>query len=49
MSVSAKREMFESGAGVTPEADKPDPAMMSLSQRKAMFEKNKSVPTPIAR
>ena len=49
MSVSAKREMFESGAGITPEADRPDPAMMSLSQRKALFEKNKSVPTPIAR
>merc|ERR1719322_852774 len=41
--------MFESGAGITPEADRPDPAMMSLSQRKALFEKNKSVPTPIAR
>merc|ERR1712155_314732 len=49
MSVSKKREMFESGAHVTPEADKPDPAMMPLSQRKALFEKNKSVPTPIAR
>ena len=33
MSLSAKREMFESGAHLTPEAEKPDPAMMSLSQR----------------
>lgn len=49
MSLSAKREMFESGAHLTPEAEKPDPAMMSLSQRKALFEKVKSVPTPIAR
>ena len=49
MSLSAKREMFETGAHLTPEPEKPDPAMMSLSQRKALFEKNKSVPTPIAR
>ena len=49
MSVSKKREMFESGAHVTPEADRPDPAMMPLSQRMALFEKNKTVPTPIAR
>merc|ERR1711884_285435 len=41
--------MFESGTGITPEAEKPDPAMMSLSQRKALFEKNASIPTPIAR
>jgi len=26
-----------------------DPALLSLSQRKAMFERNKSVPTPVAR
>ena len=49
MSVSKKREMFESGAHLTPEADRPDPALIPLSQRKALFEKNKSVPTPIAR
>ena len=49
MSVSKKREMFETGAHVTPEADRPDPALIPLSQRKALFEKNKSVPTPIAR
>merc|ERR1719361_2546933 len=49
LSVTKKREMFEAGAQLTPEAEKPDPAMMSLSQRKALFEKNKSVPTPIAR
>ena len=49
MSVHKKREMFEAGATVTPEAEKVDPAMIPLSQRKALFEKNKSVPTPIAR
>ena len=49
MSVNKKREMFEAGATVTPGAEKVDPAMIPLSQRKALFEKNKSVPTPIAR
>lgn len=37
MSLSAKREMFESVAGLTPEAEKPDPDMMSLSKRKALI------------
>ena len=45
-SVHQKRAMWENQ---TPEPEAVDPAMMSLSQRKAMFEKNKSVPTPIAR
>ena len=51
MSLSAKREMFESGAHLTPVAEKPDSgsSMVSLSRRKALFEEVKSVDPPIAR
>ena len=46
-SILEKRSLFES---TSPETDVPDPAMLPLSQRKALFEKNKSsVPKPIAR
>ena len=45
--VSMKRDMFE--LQQTPEAEQSDPVLMPMSQRKAMFEKNKSVPAPIAR
>ena len=40
-------DMFEQQG--TLELELSDPALMSMSQRKALFEKNKSVPTPIAR
>ena len=46
-SVDQKRSMFESNS--TPAAESPDPSCIPLSQRKALFEKIKSVPTPIAR
>ena len=35
--------------GVTPEVETVDPAMLSMTDRKKLFEKNKSVPTPVAR
>lgn len=46
-SVTQKRSMFEAGAPLAVES--PDPSVIPLSQRKALFEKIKSVPTPIAR
>ena len=46
-SVDQKRSMFESNA--IPATESPDPSCIPLSQRKALFEKIKSVPTPIAR
>ena len=45
-SILEKRSLWES---TEPEQDHPDPAMLPLSQRKALFEKIKSVPKPIAR
>ena len=39
--------MFEGNS--TPAVESPDPSCIPLSQRKALFEKIKSVPTPIAR
>ena len=45
--VSQKRSMFESRRPASPPPV--DPALMSLTERKALFEKNKSVPTPVAR
>ena len=47
-SLTQKRSMFESCSS-SPQADSPDPSSIPLSQRKALFEKVKSVPTPIAR
>ena len=44
--MSEKRHMFENR---TPEVEPVDPAMMSMSDRKKLFEKNRSIPTPIAR
>ena len=44
--MSEKRHMFENQ---TPEVEPVDPAMMSMSDRKKLFEKNRSIPTPIAR
>ena len=47
-SILEKKSLFE--AGQSPEDKGQDPAMLPLSQRKALFEKNKSaVPKPIAR
>jgi len=46
-SISQKRDMFEQNK--TPEPEKVDPAFMSMSERKALFQKNASIPTPIAR
>ena len=46
-SILQKRSMFEGNA--TPAVESPDPSCIPLSQRKALFEKIKSVPTPIAR
>ena len=45
-SILEKRNLFES---TSPQSDMPDPAMLPLSQRKALFEKNKTIPKPIAR
>ena len=45
-SILEKRNLFDSSS---PQSDLPDPAMLPLSQRKALFEKNKSIPKPIAR
>ena len=45
-SILEKKSLFEPGS---PREEGPDPAMLPLSQRKALFEKNKSVPKPIAR
>ena len=46
-SIMEKRNLWETPSD--PQSDLPDPAMLPLSQRKALFEKNKSVPKPIAR
>lgn len=46
-SILEKRTLFEGPS--PPEGNSPDPAMLPLSQRKALFEKNKSIPKPIAR
>jgi len=46
-SLLQKRSMFEGNS--TPAVESPDPSCIPLSQRKALFEKIKSVPTPIAR
>ena len=46
-SILQKRSMFEGPQ--TPAVESPDPSCIPLSQRKALFEKIKSVPTPIAR
>ena len=49
-SILEKRCMFEDASSASsPSKDSPDPAMLPLSQRKALFEKNRSVPKPIAR
>jgi hypothetical protein len=45
--VSQKRSMFESRRAPSPPAV--DPALLSLTDRKALFEKNQTVPTPVAR
>jgi hypothetical protein len=45
--VSQKRSMFEARRPASPPPV--DPALLSLTDRKALFEKNKSVPTPVAR
>ncbi len=45
-SILEKKSLFEEAS---PKEEGPDPAMLPLSQRKALFEKNKSVPKPIAR
>ncbi len=45
--VSQKRSMFESRRAPSPPAV--DPALLSLTDRKALFEKNRTVPTPVAR
>ena len=46
-SISEKKTLFEGTH--SPSKDSPDPAMLPMSQRKAMFERNRSVPKPIAR
>lgn len=48
-SILEKRSLFESST--SPKEDLPDPAMLPLSQRKALFEKNRggAPPKPIAR
>merc|ERR1719234_2011215 len=46
-SILQKRSMFEGTP--KPAVESPDPSCIPLSQRKALFEKIKSVPTPIAR
>ena len=48
-SILEKRNIFEGTSASSPSKDSPDPAMLPLSQRKALFEKNRSVPKPIAR
>ena len=45
-SILEKRNLFESSSPPSPQQD---PAMLPLSQRKALFERIKSVPKPIAR
>ena len=49
-SIFEKRNMFET-SGSPPPKDSPDPAMLPISQRKALFEKNRSgaVPKPVGR
>ena len=49
-SLLEKKTMFENvKSASSPSKDSPDPAMLPLSQRKALFEKNRSIPKPIAR
>ena len=48
-SILEKRNIFEGTSASSPSKDSPDPAMLPLSQRKALFEKNRSVTKPIAR
>ena len=49
-SILEKKSMFENvSSALSPSKDSPDPAMLPLSQRKALFEKNRSIPKPIAR
>ena len=49
-SILEKKTMFENvSSASSPSKDSPDPAMLPLSQRKALFEKNRSIPKPIAR
>ena len=45
-SILEKRNLFEDKVPIDSSAD---PAMLPISQRKALFERNKSVPKPIAR
>ena len=45
-SLQQKRSMFENK---TPQPEQIDPALMSMNERKKLFEKNQSVPTPVAR
>jgi len=45
-SLAQKKSMFETD---NKQSEQPDPAMLSMSDRRKLFEKNKSVPTPIAR
>lgn len=47
-SISQKRSMFE-GDGEDETVESVDPAMLSMSQRRALFEKNRTAPKPVAR
>ena len=47
-SISQKRSMFE-GEGEDETVESVDPAMLSMSQRRALFEKNRTAPKPVAR
>jgi hypothetical protein len=48
-SMVEKRSMFEQQTTTSPSPAKVDPAMLSMSERRALFEKNRTVPKPIAR
>lgn len=48
-SISQKRSMFEGDNGEDETVESVDPAMLSMSQRRALFEKNRTAPKPVAR
>lgn len=48
-SISEKMNLFENEAKPEPVSPAIDPAMMSMSDRRALFEKNRTAPKPIAR
>ncbi|XP_059096136.1 anillin-like isoform X2 [Tigriopus californicus] len=48
-SISEKMNLFEHEAKPDPVSPAIDPAMMSMSDRRALFEKNRTAPKPIAR